>query len=149
MVRKYRKKPVTIEAIQWNRDNLKDVVDFVGENNSRSLPIPEDFLGQMQIRTLEGIITASLGDFIIKGIQGEFYPCKPDIFAATYEPVPDLLTTREILMEDISNASWAMERVEAGKDTIWQNKAVWYLAKAVKDILLYLIKKEKGKNDDN
>ena len=80
MVRKYVKKPVTIEAIQYNGDNYLEICNFVGEGldwtyGSRSLII----------KTLEGDHYASIGDYIIKGIKGEFYPCKPDIFKETYD----------------------------------------------------------------
>lgn len=80
--KKYRKKPVVIEAIQFDGTNHDDIVEFCGGvlsfTRSQELPI---------ITTLEGDMTAQPGDFIIKGVQGEFYPCKPDIFAATYEEV--------------------------------------------------------------
>lgn len=82
MIKKYRKKPVTIEAIQWNGKNLRDVDRFMGgtvDNNETTLII----------HTLEGNMEASVGDYIIKGVNGEFYPCKPNIFAKTYEEVTD------------------------------------------------------------
>ena len=77
---KYRKKPVVIEAVRWQGDNLSEIQAFYK---------PDDILvgNQIQITTLEGIMSANIGDFIIQGVKGEFYPCKPDIFAATYEPV--------------------------------------------------------------
>ena len=82
----YRKKPVIIEAIQ-----LKDldtltlmlIQEFVGLANDKVLAVSDGVL----ISTLEGTMKASIGDFIIKGVQGEFYPCKPDIFEKTYEKV--------------------------------------------------------------
>ena len=82
---KFRKKPVVIEAIQWDGKNWKDVDLFMlgcrHELWDGSLTI--------DIMTLEGTMTAMPEDWIIKGVQGEFYPCKPDIFEATYEPVED------------------------------------------------------------
>lgn len=75
---KYRKKPVIIDAVQFI--NSTDIHDFCG--NSVLEPIGKDYL---EITTLEGIMIAQKGDWIIKGIKGEFYPCKPDIFEATYE----------------------------------------------------------------
>lgn len=82
-VDKYRKKPVVVEAIQvkWGM-SAKDIVDFVGvENYGRTIDnVPV-------IRTLEGDMKFGVSDYIIKGVQGEFYPCKPDIFEATYEKV--------------------------------------------------------------
>ena len=76
---KYRKKPVEVEAIQWDGTML-ELVGFAGEN---VLVTPN----YVYIRTLEGDMRLSQGDYIIKGIQGEFYSCKPDIFHATYEKV--------------------------------------------------------------
>ena len=70
---KYRKKPVVIEAIQWTGDNVNKIVEFIGQHNI-------DYGVYLKIHTLEGTMQASVGDYIIKGVQGEFYPCKPDIF---------------------------------------------------------------------
>ncbi len=78
---KYRKKPVVIEAVQWTGDNLKEVLDFMKWRNAN-----HDEANGLVIHTLEGNHQARVGDFIIKGVHGEFYPCKPDIFAKTYEP---------------------------------------------------------------
>lgn len=91
---KYRKKSVVIEAIQLKIDNFDEVCDFMG-----GTPVPkhnpnfgvdehgntnEPYLG-VYIETLEGKMLASYGDYIIKGVNGEFYPCKPDIFEKTYD----------------------------------------------------------------
>jgi hypothetical protein len=81
----YRKKPVVIEAIQWTGDMLdaEKVMEFF--EGAEAMP---GFQGNaIHIYTLEGIMTASPDDWIIKGVKGEFYPCKPDIFEATYEAV--------------------------------------------------------------
>ena len=78
MVKKYRKKPVIIEAVQWNGKNLTEIDNFVGG----SLKMEESSL---VIHTLEGDMEASINDYIINGVNGEFYPCKPDIFDKTYE----------------------------------------------------------------
>lgn len=80
---KYVKKPVVIEAVQWTGENLIEILNFCEkcfsyEKNSKTV---------LAIATLEGTMTASIGDFIIKGVQGEFYPCKPDIFEMTYNKV--------------------------------------------------------------
>lgn len=83
MVNRYRKKPVVIEAIKWTGDNYEDVKDFVKENLSKVTFTQYD----VEIKTLEGVMVASKGDYIIKGVNGEFYPCKPDIFEKTYEQV--------------------------------------------------------------
>lgn len=77
---KYRKKPVVIDALQWTGENIKEVMDFMEWRNAA-----HDERTGLVIHTLEGNHNALPGDFIIKGVKGEFYPCKPDIFAATYE----------------------------------------------------------------
>ena len=79
----YRKKPVVIEAIQYTGDNFGEVYVFSQRLCSRLL---DKFI---MIYTLEGDMCVSVGDWIIKGVKGEFYPCKPDIFEATYEPVEE------------------------------------------------------------
>jgi hypothetical protein len=80
---KYRKKPVVIEAIQFTGGEISEdaIADFMDQNIR--------VIGRkyIEIDTLEGTMTADLNDYIIKGIAGEFYPCKPDIFEQTYEPV--------------------------------------------------------------
>ncbi len=86
---KYRKKPVVIEAFQLpplNTDPDPDLVAFLGKSDR---PITSERDGTLAITTLEGTMTAEPGDYIIRGVQGEYYPCKPDIFEATYEPVED------------------------------------------------------------
>jgi hypothetical protein len=82
---KYRKKPIVIEAIQFTGKNCYEVLAFMGaeryivpELSPTDCPV---------IHTLEGKMNTSPGDWVIKGVKGEFYPCKPDIFAATYEKV--------------------------------------------------------------
>ena len=75
----YRKKPVVIEAIQFNK-NFTEIEKFCEGNFDWSE-------GKSDIKTLEGTMRASVGDWIIKGVNGEFYPCKPDIFEKTYEKV--------------------------------------------------------------
>lgn len=96
MIKKYVKKPVQIEAIQLKEDNIIEVFDFLDGANykeTKSAEELEDFSqrmlkqGYIEIETLEGIMKASFEDYIIKGIKGEFYPCKPDIFIATWEEV--------------------------------------------------------------
>lgn len=81
---KYRKKPVIIEAIQFNGWNFDEINDWMF--NTKGI-YPSYFKETMTIKTLEGDMVASVGDYIIKGVKGEFYPCKPDIFKQTYEPL--------------------------------------------------------------
>lgn len=77
---KYCKKPVEIEAIQWNGTNESEIKTFVGDAAKFAAT-------SLTIETLEGTMTAQIGDFIIRGVDGEFYPCKPDIFERTYDKV--------------------------------------------------------------
>ena len=77
---KYRKKPIVIDAVRWDGTNRKEVNDFCNDG----LPMTA-VEGKLSIKTLEGTMFCNTGDWIIKGIAGEFYPCKPDIFSATYE----------------------------------------------------------------
>jgi hypothetical protein len=79
----YKKKPVVIEAMQWTGKNAAEIDDFIGNGDAGDyFHTPGKKIG---IHTLEGIMYASIGDFIIKGVNGEFYPCKPDIFEKTYD----------------------------------------------------------------
>jgi len=75
---KYRKKPVVIDAVQWKRHDQRH--DVLCNCSDKGLP---------HIHTLEEIMTPAVGDWIIKGVNGEFYSCKPDIFEKTYEAVED------------------------------------------------------------
>ena len=88
MMDKFRKKPVVIEAMQYDGHNATAVMAWA------KLPeISEDFTGGIEIKTLEGTMRADPGDWVIRGVKGELYPCKPDIFAATYEPAGEQRTT--------------------------------------------------------
>lgn len=83
---RYTKKPVTIDAIQWTGNNKQEIIDFCPEacvfHNIKINKVK--FKEALLIGTLEGIMQTSIGDYIIKGIKGEFYPCKEDIFELTY-----------------------------------------------------------------
>ena len=89
---RYRKKPVVIEAFRWTGgpDQVEDpewIVEAIVRGDVHFVAGPIGVPGsQLIIRTLEGDMCANPGDFIIRGVKGELYPCKPDIFAATYEP---------------------------------------------------------------
>jgi len=86
---KFRKKPVEVEARQYLNDAYSyEVLHWVNEEQyKRGVPFAGWINGKLIIPTLEGDHVASVGDWIIQGVRGEFYPCKPDIFEATYEPV--------------------------------------------------------------
>jgi hypothetical protein len=81
---KFRKKPVVIEAIPYR--DLSSAGEMAVEWGHPFVEATVIGEGAMSIKTLEGILFVSEGDWVIKGIKGEFYPCKPDIFAATYDP---------------------------------------------------------------
>ena len=92
---KYRKKPVVVEAIQWdgNGDTFNKIVEFVGNDlcvceHGKAATIFERY--ELSINTLEGRMLVFNYDYIIKGVNGEFYLCKPDIFEKTYEPVLEI-----------------------------------------------------------
>ena len=96
---KYRKKPVVIDAIQLKKTqiSIRAILEMMGQEvitkcGGASYKFYEYCniifdRGYMEIETLEGVMRASIGDYIIKGVNGEFYPCKPDIFEKTYEKV--------------------------------------------------------------
>jgi hypothetical protein len=89
----FRSKVVEIQAVQWSGDEAAMFAfagdkacpsDWINPSNSTDRKVNEI----LNIRTLEGVMTANRGDWIIKGLEGEFYPCKPSIFQAKYEPIP-------------------------------------------------------------
>lgn len=93
---KFRKKPVVVEALRWDGRSIEAVLAFA----ETAAPLQSDrdvhpgighvpATGELDIPTLEGHHTARPGDWVIKGVRGELYPCKPDIFDATYEPAED------------------------------------------------------------
>lgn len=89
MVKKYRKRPIEIEAIQWNGNNIEEVNNFVDKDQLVAFKYDVSNYYSLIIKTLEGSHKADIGDYIIKGVKGEFYPCKPDIFEMTYDEVKE------------------------------------------------------------
>ena len=75
-----RKKPIIVEVKQYSNDNKEEVLEWLGDKGYYQN-------NNLYVKTLEGVLKADEGDFIIKGIKGEFYPCKPDVFKETYIPV--------------------------------------------------------------
>jgi hypothetical protein len=95
-MKQFRKKPVIIEAIQWTNSpgNFTDILEWSDHKVTSASPLvweqtEKEPIGPfcLEIKTLEGVMLARLNDWIIKGVNGEFYPCKPDIFEKTYDPV--------------------------------------------------------------
>lgn len=93
MVTKYRKKPIEIEAVQYTQDNVEEIKDFVGKALTFCRYANDT---KIFIDTLEGKMMLTKGDYIIKGVNGEFYPCKPDIFEKTYEKVLEKTTPNNL-----------------------------------------------------
>lgn len=88
MIRTFRKKPVEIQAIEYDGtpERNREIIDWTRGSETPAFMDDMDHR-TLKIRTLEGDHTVSLGDFVIRGVAGEFYPCKPDIFANSYEEV--------------------------------------------------------------
>ena len=127
MARAYRKKPVVIEAVQWTGENHAEMCEFIDPEAFEIIPR----IG-LVIHTLEGDHHASPGDYIIKGVNGEFYPCKPDIFAKTYEsstltPPNEWVSVEERLPEynpgTGAKSYWVAKKDNAGN---WQMKIAQY-----------------------
>jgi hypothetical protein len=87
MMRQYRKKPVVIEAVQWFRHGDHPMVTPATMEQAAGVTSGVSWKTCGWVKTLEGGHVANPGDWIIKGVKGEYYPCKPDIFAETYEEV--------------------------------------------------------------
>lgn len=94
---KYCKKPVVVEAVKWTGKNHREMWDFLtGKTDECLSTVGETFyidhdkvVGGLIIKTLEGEHIANIGDYIIRGVKGEYYPCKPDVFNITYERVTE------------------------------------------------------------
>ena len=137
---KYKTKPVEIEAIRWTGLNLEEIKTFVGDSLIYNIIDTAWQVGKgrphvlMKIKTLEGDMHVSEGDYIIKGLKGEFYPCKPDIFEKKYERmdrenVVELIATCIIKEGMDSGISGTVSKELADKMTSlfkemyeWQNK---------------------------
>ncbi len=87
---RYRKKPIEVEAIKFDGTNCREVLEFIHPDMPKiRLAGVEKIKLPIVIETLEGDMDVSVGDYVIRGIQGELYPCKPDIFEQTYQPLKD------------------------------------------------------------
>lgn len=100
MAQKFRKKPVVVAAVQLRWDTWSEMCEFASVSPDGPHGVP-DFAPEiaMVIPTLEGEMTARENDWIIRGVQGELYPCKPDIFATTYEPVDRVVESHSYTKE--------------------------------------------------
>ena len=134
-MQKFVKKPVVVEAIQYNGINNTEVESFVGAKLPTVWTSVEDT--QLIIPTLEGDMKASKGDYIIKGIKGEFYPCKPDIFKSTYNVVEDnngILSEGEKRIRTAFNVS-ALKTVDTAKQLMAE--AINLLSRDQNDVASY------------
>lgn len=122
-MKQYRKKPIVIEAVQYDGDNEFDIKDWAQGVITSPFTYGKN-PPNLEIKTLEGVMQANVGDWIIKGVKGEFYPCKPDVFAATYEPVEpttncsqleQAFTAKIIPPEDFPDREWTVRK---GQDIV-------------------------------
>ena len=114
MARAYRKKPVTVEAVQWTGENHAEMCEFIDPEVFKIIP----GVG-LVIHTLEGDHHASPGDYIIKGVNGEFYPCKPDIFAKTYESVTLTPPNEPLTQADLDGMDYDKVWLDYGDEGEW------------------------------
>ena len=122
---RYRKKPVIIDAIQWTGGNMVEIADFAKgfakfdeiRQGDAENKIPAQY--DLSIQTLEGTMQASRGDYIIKGVNGEFYPCKPDIFEKTYEKADSLSAM------DFGDAIEVLKKGGAIRRSGWNGKGLF------------------------
>lgn len=92
-MQKFRRKPTVLEAVKWRGSNFAEVIEFLKITSATGGVAGEDAVtrinDKIKINTLEGTMTADVGDWILRGTAGEIYPCKPDIFKNIYEPVEE------------------------------------------------------------
>lgn len=134
----YTKKPVTIQAVQWLTSNIAEVREFIdGEMRGLDLDSTTAYdagmgapMGSFVIKTLEGEMKVSHGDYIIKGVKGEFYPCKPDIFEVTYIKTPsDFIERIELEKSELDDKLEKLEAFTSSKKFLelnnTQSKLLW------------------------
>lgn len=114
MAMAYRKKPVVVEAVQWTGENHAEMCEFIEPEAFEIIPR----IG-LVIHTLEGDHHASPGDYIIKGVNGEFYPCKPDIFAKTYESSTLTPPNEPLTQADLDGMDYDKVWIDYGDDGEW------------------------------
>lgn len=140
---KYMKKPVVIEAIQWTKENDVELEHWLSKEKSVELEIDDHlyvagvgtpYISKIQIKTLEGTMEASYGDYIIKGINGEIYPCKPDIFEKTYEQPKHYLKWEDL---EFTNELQSKEVILNGRKYIVEYKYCNILGKMEQVVWLF------------
>lgn len=127
---KYRKKPVVIEAVQWKGNNEIEIQEFIADGSWKWEA--DNGKINLYICTLEGLMIAPVGDWIIRGVNGEFYPCKPDIFEKTYEKLEE----EEQMSNDIETPKTVADLTKIISDLLSQshdyNGTVHAISKATK-----------------
>lgn len=119
---KYRKKPVVIDAVKWNGNKVSETPNWIVEALDKGVIIR--YGNEVHIRTLEGVMKASPDDYIIKGVNGEIYPCKPDIFEKTYE----IATVEENCDDmDFSDAIEVLKQGGAIRRKGWNGKGLFVI----------------------
>ena len=92
---KVRKKPIVVEAVQWDGTNFDEVKELDKSSHNKEYRKIFHMKNNLKIRTIEGDMMAVFGDWIIRGVKGELYPCKPDVFDKTYDIVKEKLIKKE------------------------------------------------------
>lgn len=100
MIKTYIKKPLAVQAVQWTGDNTDEIIGFGGTVDGCNI-ISDIGKSYLVVRTLEGDLKISLGDYVIRGTSGEYYPCKPDIFKRIYEEQNDMTYKETITWYEI------------------------------------------------
>lgn len=135
----YRKKPVVVEARLFTGDLIHDIANWCGGD------LFPNFSMGMDIPTLEGVMHVSYGDYVIKGVQGEFYPCKPDIFLETYSEVEEgtsnlVVYARrelELIGEDEDVIEWYLTVIQAFSDHGHSGESAFVTTNVIHDLLRY------------
>lgn len=139
MARAYRKKSVVVEAVQWTGENHAEMCEFIDPEAFEIIPR----IG-LVIHTLEGDHHASPGDYIIKGVNGEFYPCKPDIFAKTYESSTLTQPNEPLTWEELEKLKNSPVYIEViGVNSYWAEvigvDSYWALVRDINDSGIWLM----------
>lgn len=140
MENKYIKKQVEIEAVQWNGNNIEEIMKFIKspfKHKEGQVYATEKFSYDgfnLKINTLEGVLRARIGDYIIKGVNGEFYPCKPDIFEKTYDKTP----TEEEIKKEWEELGYKVENNYRNMKICFDGEVAFILNTRVKDYSIYL-----------
>lgn len=112
MIKTYIKKPLAVQAVQWTGDNTDEVVDFGGTVDGCNI-ISDIGKSYLVVRTLEGNMAISIGDYVIRGTSGEYYPCKPNIFEKIYEEQDDMTYKETITWHEVKTRPLTDEEKEA------------------------------------